>query len=79
VNTTSYNLNEGKNAELLQKTQALHDYCIFVHCVSKNLHDGMDLDAAIAKAVDYCINADVMAQYLQEKRKEVVSMLGFEI
>lgn len=73
-----YNLNEGKNARLLQKTKTLLDYCIFVHCVEKNLRDGMNLDAAIAKAVDYCINANVMAEYLQEKRKEVVSMLGFE-
>ena len=73
-----YNLNEGENSELLKKTQTLQDYCIFVHCVKKNLCSGMNLDSAIAAAIDYCISADVMAEYLQEKRKEVVSMLGFE-
>ena len=73
-----YNLNEGNNKELLAKTRTLQDYCIFVNCVEKNLRDGMDLDAAIAKAIDYCIKANVMTQYLQKKRKEVVSMLGFE-
>jgi len=73
-----YNLNEGENSELLKKTRTLQDYCIFVNRVGKNLRDGMDLDAAIAKAIDYCIKANVMAQYLQTKRKEVVSMLGFE-
>ena len=36
------------------------------------------MDSAIAAAVDYCIKSEVMAEYLQEKRKEVVSMLGFE-
>ena len=73
-----YNLNEGENSELLKKTQTLQDYCIFVHCVAKNLESGMSLDSAIAAAIDYCISADVMAEYLQKKRKEVVSMLGFE-
>ena len=38
----------------------------------------MNLDSAIAAAVDYCIKSEVMAEYLQKKRKEVVSMLGFE-
>ena len=73
-----YNLNEGNNAKFLQKTRTLQDYCIFVNCVEKNLKLGMKLDLAIAKAIDYCINAEVMAEYLQTKRKEVVSMLGFE-
>ena len=73
-----YNLNEGKNKNLLQKTQTLQDYCIFVNCVEKNLRGGMNLDSAIAAAIDYCIKSEVMAEYLQEKCKEVVSMLGFE-
>ena len=73
-----YNLNEGNNENFLKQSESLKSYCIFVNRVEKNLREGMNLDSAIAAAIDYCISANVMAEYLQEKRKEVVSMLGFE-
>ena len=73
-----YNLNEGNNEELLKQTQTLKSYCIFVNRVEKNLREGMMREKAIQEAIDYCINCDVMAEYLKVRRKEVVSMLGFE-
>lgn len=73
-----YNLNEGNNENFLKESESLKSYCIFVNRVEKNLREGMILERAIQEAIDYCINADVMAEYLKMRRKEVVSMLGFE-
>ena len=73
-----YNLNEGNNEIFLQRTKTLKNYCIFVNRVEKNLREGMIFERAIQEATDYCINCDVMAEYLKNRRKEVVSMLGFE-
>lgn len=73
-----YNLNEGNNEKFLQKSRTVYNYCFFVNRVEKNLRDGMIRDKAIKEAIDYCINCDVMAEYLKDRRKEVISMLGFE-
>lgn len=73
-----YNLNEGKNEEFLKKSQSVHNYCFFVNRVEKNLREGMIREKAIDEAINYCINSDVMAEYLKTRRKEVISMLGFE-
>lgn len=73
-----YNLNEGNNENLLKKSESLKSYCIFINRVEKNLREGMILERAIQDATDYCINADIMAEYLKMRRKEVVGMSGFE-
>lgn len=73
-----YNLKEGNNENFLKQSASLKSYCIFVNRVEKNLREGMILEKAIQEAIDYCINADVMAEYLKTRRKEVISMLGFE-
>ncbi|MBR6013445.1 MAG: Rpn family recombination-promoting nuclease/putative transposase [Selenomonadaceae bacterium] len=73
-----YNLNEGNNEDFLKRSKSLKSYCIFVNRVEKNLREGMILEKAINEAINYCINADIMAEYLKTRRKEVVSMLGFE-
>lgn len=73
-----YNLNEGNNEDFLKQTKSLKNYCIFVNRVEKNLREGMILEKAINESINYCINADIMAEYLKTRRKEVVSMLGFE-
>ena len=73
-----YNLNEGNNEEFLKQSESLRNYCIFVNRVEKNLSEGMIREKAIQEAIEYCINADIMAEYLKTRHKEVISMLGFE-
>ena len=73
-----YNLNEGKNAEFINGIKSLREYCFFVNLVEKKLLSGMNRKEAIKEAIYLCINKNIMAEYLSEKRKEVVSMLGFE-
>lgn len=73
-----YNLHEGHNDEFINRSKSLWEYCYFVNRVEQNLKAGMNLKEAVAEAIYHCINKNVMAEYLTEKRKEVVSMLGFE-
>lgn len=73
-----YNLNAGKNEEFIRRAKSLWEYCFFVNRVERNLSEGMSINEATAEAIHYCINKCVMAEYLIGRRKEVVSMLGFE-
>lgn len=73
-----YNINAGMNEKFISTSKYLKNYCTFVNRVKKNLADNMDLDHAIAEAIDYCISHDIMADYLKTKEKEVISMVGFE-
>lgn len=73
-----YNLNDESNKDFIAQSKNLSAYCFFVNRVEKNLKTGMDLEESISEAIDYCINRDIMAEYLKERRKEVISMFGFE-
>lgn len=73
-----YNLNRGMNDDFISGSPHLNNYCVFVNRVESSIKAGMDTEHAIAEAIDYCINHDVMAKYLMVRKKEVASMLGFE-
>ena len=73
-----YNLNEGNNEKFIQQCESLNHYCIFVNRMEKNKKSGMDLESAFKEAFNYCKNHDVMAEYLESRKKELVSMYGFE-
>ena len=73
-----YNLNEGKNKDFIQQSKSLNHYCIFVNRIEKNKKSGMDLESAFKEAFEYCQKNDVMADYLSQKKGELVSMYGFE-
>ena len=73
-----YNLNEGNNEKFIQQCKSLNHYCIFVNRIEKNKKSRMDLESAFKEAFNYCKNHDVMAEYLESRKKELVSMYGFE-
>ena len=73
-----YNITNGYNKELLEQSTALLHYATIVSCVEKNLLDGHSLDDAIDMAIHYCIEHDIMAEYLTNNNAEVRSMLSFE-
>lgn len=67
------NLNKGFNKELLDKCRPLRDYTTFVNKV-KELAVSTDFEQAIDNAVDYCIDNDVLKDYLIQNRAEVKDM-----
>lgn len=75
-----YNINHGKNKELLDRCPWLREYMIFVDMVRKlhkeNGHE--DLKAAIELAIDRCIEKNVLKDFLMEHRWEVVKAMELD-
>ena len=73
-----YNVNEGRNEELMKRCEYLNNYCIFINRVRYNLGTGMNIKEAIVEAVRYCKSSDVMKEYLESKEWELMDMIDFE-
>ncbi len=68
------NINKDKRHEILEKCSTLRQYSEFVE---KTRQFGGD-KSKLEKAVKECIKADILADYLERKSKEVVNMLMAE-
>ena len=68
------NINYGHNQELMEKCRVLHDYAAFVDKV-QTLRKYYPLEIAIDNAVKWCIENDVLSEYLAAHRAEVVDMM----
>lgn len=69
------NINLGHNQELMESCKRLWDYSYFIAEVNKNLDNGDDLEKAIKKAMDVCIEKGVLLDILEKSRNEVFDML----
>ncbi len=71
-----YNINYGKNRELLEKCPVLKGYMYFVDAVKQyySIMNHDDLELAIHKAIDLCIKNDILADFFSENRNEVVKV-----
>jgi hypothetical protein len=76
-----YNINKGRNSEILSRSKTLDAYSGFVDKVrefgnNKTLDDGCRLTAAVmTAAVKWCIEHDVLKKFLEANASEVVNML----
>ena len=73
-----YNLAEGMNTDFLNRCQSLKEYCIFSNKYKEFRRQGQDIDTAVRAAVRYCLDNDIMKEYLVNNQKEVIDMFGFE-
>ena len=73
---TVRNIRYNKDNELLQKYKPLHDYSFFVYDVEKRVASGDSLANAIRSATDYCINHNIMRDYLSANYEEVFEMMS---
>ena len=71
---TMLNVNYGHNAELMQRCRTLREYSILVDRVETN-RKTQPIEKAIKNAVEWCINNDVLTDYLRTHRSEVVAMM----
>lgn len=71
-----YNINFGKNGKLLAKCAVIKQYMTFVDYVRfyHKEQDYDDLGRAINRAIDRCIEEDVLADFLKENRAEVIKV-----
>lgn len=80
LNCKVYNINYGKNQKLLEKCTFLREYMIFVDCVRSNIKEyGYDnLEHCIELAIDYCIENDILREFLIHKRTEVLKVMKLD-
>jgi predicted transposase/invertase (TIGR01784 family) len=71
---TVYNMNKGHNPEIAQQSPLLDGYATFNFMVQENLKT-MTLEEALKKAVIDCINQNVLKEFLENHKWEVISML----
>ena len=72
---TMLNINYGHNQELMKHCRRLEEYSIFVQCVRECIQSEPSVEDALEKAIDTCINQDVLADFLKKHRAEVTNMI----
>ena len=76
---TVLNINAGNNQALLDRCRTLREYMQYVDCVRHYISmPGMLLEDAVAKAVDECIEKDILADFLRRNKAEAMSISIFE-
>jgi len=71
------NINSGMNEELKEKCPALREYMIYVEKV-RNYTKIMPLEEAVERAIEECIEDDVLREFLSKQRAEVVKVSIYE-
>ncbi|MCM1048052.1 MAG: hypothetical protein NC433_06480 [Clostridiales bacterium] len=69
------NINYGHNKELMEKCRVLGEYAEFVDICRQFVAKGGNRQKALNAAIDYCIEHDILSEFLRNNRAEVVGML----
>ena len=72
-----YNINAGRNEEILNVCESLKGYAEFIKRIREN-QKTMTPAQAVKKAIDDCIKDGILADFLRKNRKEVLTMSIFE-
>ena len=70
-----YNINHGYNKEILQKCETLNGYSLLIDKIREHQKTGLTLAKSIELAVKYCVEKNVLKDFLREHGSEVVNML----
>lgn len=77
LKVTVLNINPGMNNKLKEKCPALEQYMLYVEKV-REYAKSMELRGAVQKAVDDCIRAGILRDFLMEQKAEVIKMSIYE-
>ena len=77
LKVTILNINPGKNEDLKNKCPVLKEYTQYVEKVREN-SAGMPLQEAVEQAIEYCIQNNILRDFLTEQKAEVIKMSIFE-
>lgn len=72
---TILNINYGHNKKLLSNCKTLSDYGILIKTINDYKQKYNDINAAIENAIDYCIEHDVLKDFLLERKTEAMHTL----
>jgi predicted transposase/invertase (TIGR01784 family) len=70
-----YNINKGHNSQMLKKSKTLEGYSIFVGKIKELKANNLSLDESVKYAVKYCLENDVLTDFLRAHEGEVVDMI----
>ena len=73
-----YNLATGMNEDLKNICKPLREYSTFSNHYKMLRKQGLDIDEAVRDTIRYCIDNNVMKDYLLHNESEVINMFGFE-
>ena len=74
----SFNINYGLNQPLLDKCRYLKDYSTLVGKIKEGIANGLNLYDSIIQAVNFCVDHNVMKQFLLDNEREVFNMLALQ-
>jgi len=72
------NINEGRNSEIVNRCRKLAEYSLFISKVREYKDKYDDLFKAIKEALKYCVEHDILKEYLEKHETEVINMLYTE-
>lgn len=72
---TVLNINKGHNQDIMNRCRCLADYAAFIQMVKDNLKQGMRLIHAVEKAINECVEKEILADVLRKNRAEVMDVL----
>jgi len=70
-----YNINYGYNQKIMEQCSTLAGYSFLVNKIRELQYQGMPLPAAIDAACLYCIDHDILKDFLSKHRNEVTKVL----
>jgi predicted transposase/invertase (TIGR01784 family) len=73
-----YNMNEGFNGEIFERSETLSGYAAFIALVRRYQLSGYTLEEAIERAIKDCVARGILAEFLQAHASEVINMLTAE-
>ena len=68
------NINRG-HEKLMENCKTLKEYATFVEISRQYISDIEDRNEALVTAIDYCINHNILSEFLRKNRSEVLGML----
>lgn len=71
------NINPGYNNDLMQACPTLREYMLFVDKIRK-CSQTTDINTAVTRAVNECINENILTCFLRKNKREVITMSIFE-
>ena len=69
------NINHGHNQQLMEKCRVLEEYSAFVAVTRACMFEEKDIQTALNRAVDECIEKRILREFLLRNRAEVLGML----
>jgi predicted transposase/invertase (TIGR01784 family) len=73
-----YNINQGHNFEILKKCETLDNYSFFIDKIREYQKNGFTLEKSFKDAIEYCIENNILKEYLEAHGAEAYNMIFSE-